>query len=129
MDQALARAGRSAFEVDYLHTHGTATLKNDSVEASIVAQRFSPNTAVSSTKGATGHTLGAAGVLGAVFSLLAIETGWVAGTVGTTLVDPDMAPFLHLQPSQARVHTAACNAFAFGGSNVVLVFGAGQLVP
>ena len=129
LDQALARAQRSASEIDYLHTHGTATPHNDCAEAALIAQRFSVHTAVSSTKGATGHTLGAAGVLGAVFALMAIETGWVPGTVGTNIADPAIAPYLRLLPSQARVRTAVCNAFAFGGSNAVLVFGAGEGAP
>ena len=97
LDQALARAGRSPSEVDYLHAHGTATPKNDSAETHLIAKRFSGSTAISSTKGATGHTLGAAGVLGAFYRLLAIETGAVPGTVGTTMPDTGIAPFLRLR--------------------------------
>jgi 3-oxoacyl-[acyl-carrier-protein] synthase-1 len=123
LDQALTRAGTDAAEVGYLHAHGTATPKNDAIEAQVIAQRFPPHTLVSSTKGHTGHTLGAAGVLGAVFSLMALETGWLPGTVGTCDPDPTIAPNLLLKPAQQRIHTAACHAFGFGGSNTVLVFG------
>ena len=122
LDQALTRAGISAEEVDFLHAHGTATPKNDAVEAQVIAQRFQTRTLVSSTKGHTGHTLGAAGALGAAFSLLAIETGCMPGTMGTREPEKAIEPYLLLEPAQHRVRTAVCHAFGFGGSNSVLVF-------
>jgi 3-oxoacyl-[acyl-carrier-protein] synthase-1 len=71
----------------------------------------------------TGHTLGAAGALGAVFSLLALESGVLPGTVNTASVEPGMVPFLRVAPTPARVRHVVSNAFAFGGSNSVLLFG------
>ncbi len=123
LEMALNQAGRTAHDVDYLHAHGTATPKNDAVEAALIVKHFDAHTRVSSTKGLVGHTLGAAGILGAVFSLMAIERGLLPGTVGTRQADPDIAPYLLLQTERQAVQTAACHAFAFGGSNCVLVFG------
>jgi 3-oxoacyl-[acyl-carrier-protein] synthase I len=123
IDQALARAGIGATDVDYIHAHGTATPKNDAIEAALIAQRFRPPTVVSSTKGHTGHTLGAAGALGAVFSLMALDTGRMPATVGTQLPESTLAPFWLQHPTQRTVRNAACMAFGFGGSNCVLVFG------
>jgi 3-oxoacyl-[acyl-carrier-protein] synthase-1 len=123
IDQALARATLRASDVDYIHAHGTGTSKNDAAEARAIAQRFQPHTLVSSTKGQTGHTLGAAGVLGATFCLMALENGLLPGTAGTQAPVSDIAPFLLLQSTERRIRTAVCHAFGFGGSNGVLVFG------
>ncbi len=123
---ALARAGVAAGEVDFIHLHGTASALNDEVEAALVARTFAPHTHAASTKGATGHTLGAAGVLGAVFSLLAMETGWLPGTVNSEALDAACGPQIRLRPAQADVHRAVTHAFGFGGTNCVLVFGRGD---
>jgi 3-oxoacyl-[acyl-carrier-protein] synthase I len=123
---ALADAGRAPGEVDYLHAHGTATPKNDAIEAHLIHQHFPHDMPVSSTKGLTGHTLGAAGILGAVFSLMAIERGVQPGTVGSQSIIPDVASRLLLRASRRTVRTAVSHAFAFGGSNCVLVFGRGE---
>lgn len=125
LDQALARAGLDASDIGYIHLHGTATLQNDQVEARMVVRRFAPGTPASSTKGMTGHTLGAAGALGAVFVLLALEHGVLPGTANTDAVEPLMRDHLRLQPLAAPVRHVASHAFAFGGSNCVLVFGHG----
>lgn len=123
LDQALARAGLSAGDIGFLHLHGTATPKNDEVEAQLIARRFPPGVPTSSTKGMTGHTLGAAGALGAVFSLLALEHGLLPGTVNTRAPEAGIRGRLLLAPREQRVRTVASHAFAFGGSNCVLVFG------
>jgi 3-oxoacyl-[acyl-carrier-protein] synthase-1 len=123
LDQALARAGLGAGDIGFLHLHGTATPKNDEVEARLIDRRFSPGTPVSSTKGMTGHTLGAAGALGAVFSLLALEHGLLPGTVNTRAPEGGIRGRLLLAPREQRVRAVASHAFAFGGSNCVLVFG------
>jgi 3-oxoacyl-[acyl-carrier-protein] synthase I len=123
---ALADAGRPPESVDYLHAHGTATPKNDAIEAHLIHQHFPHDMPVSSTKGLTGHTLGAAGILGAVFSLMAIERGVQPGTVGSQSIIPDVASRLLLRASRRTVRTAVSHAFAFGGSNCVLVFGRGE---
>ncbi|MBS0431575.1 MAG: beta-ketoacyl-ACP synthase, partial [Proteobacteria bacterium] len=79
LDDALARAGLDEDRVDYINLHGTATRKNDEVEAALLGERFPPRVRASSTKGYTGHTLGAAGGLEAAFALMAIERGLIPG--------------------------------------------------
>jgi len=125
LEDALARAGIDADAVDYVNLHGTATLKNDEVEAKLLP-RFATRTRASSTKGFTGHTLGAAGALEAVFALLAIEHGMVPPNLGCSEPMPEAAPWLALQPSGQRVDIALSNSFGFGGNNSCLVFGRGS---
>jgi 3-oxoacyl-[acyl-carrier-protein] synthase I len=119
---ALARAGIDAAAVDHVQLHGTATAKNDEVEARLVARSFDARTHASSTKGFTGHTLGTAGMLNAAFGLLAIETGWMAGTVNTIAPDADCGPQVRLRPAQGEVRRVVSHSFGFGGTNCVLVF-------
>jgi len=120
---ALARAGIGAHDVDYVNLHGTATLKNDEVEATLLADTFPPGTRASSTKGWTGHTLGAAGILEAVLTLLAIEHGLVPGTLNTTTPDALCGPQLALANEQRAIRIALSNSFGFGGNNCTLAFG------
>jgi 3-oxoacyl-[acyl-carrier-protein] synthase-1 len=126
LDDALARAGISAEAVDCINLHGTASAKNDEVEAALVARRFGARPHASSTKGFTGHTLGAAGVVEAAFSLLALETGLMPGTVNSEKLDPACGPQIRLQPARGDVRVALSNSFGFGGTNCVLVFARGD---
>jgi 3-oxoacyl-[acyl-carrier-protein] synthase-1 len=125
LDEALARAGLAADAIDYINMHGTASMKNDEVEGALVARRFPAATHASSTKGFTGHTLGAAGIVEAVISLLAIERGLKPGTVNTTALDAGCGPQIRLQPVHGEVRYALSNSFGFGGNNCSLVFGRG----
>src|SRR5690606_10315968 len=81
IEQALSRAALSVDDIGYINLHGTASLKNDEVEAQLVARLFPADTHASSTKGWTGHTLGAAGIIEAVICLLALEHGLLPGTL------------------------------------------------
>lgn len=123
LDDALARAGIAAGDVDHINLHGTASTKNDEVEAALVARRFPATTHAASTKGFTGHTLGAAGIVEAAASLLAIETGWLPGTVNSSALDAACGAQIRLSPARAEVRVALSNSFGFGGNNCVLVFG------
>ncbi len=123
LDDALARAGIDIAAVDYVNLHGTASAKNDEVEAALIARRFPARVHASSTKGFTGHTLGAAGIVEAAVSLLAIETGFLPGTVNSATLDEACGPQIRLAPAQADVRVALSNSFGFGGSNCVLVLG------
>ena len=126
LDAALARAGIDAETVDHINLHGTASLQNDAVEAALVARRFGPHTHASSTKGFTGHTLGAAGIVEAVFSLLAIETGLMPGTVNSERLDPACGAQVRLRPARGDVRVALSHSFGFGGTNCVLAFARGS---
>ncbi|WP_172672229.1 beta-ketoacyl-[acyl-carrier-protein] synthase family protein [Variovorax paradoxus] len=123
LDEALARAGLAPEAIDYINMHGTASQKNDEVEGALVARRFPPTTHASSTKGFMGHTLGAAGIVEAVISLLAIERGLKPGTVNTRAIDDGFGPQIRLAPAHGEVRYALSNSFGFGGNNCSLVFG------
>jgi 3-oxoacyl-[acyl-carrier-protein] synthase-1 len=123
LDEALARAGLAPEAIDYINMHGTASQKNDEVEGALVARRFPARTHASSTKGFMGHTLGAAGIVEAVISLLAIERGLMPGTVNTSTIDEGFGPQIRLKPAHGEVRYALSNSFGFGGNNCSLVFG------
>ncbi len=125
LNDALARAALQTQDIQFLHLHGTASRQNDDVEAQLVARRFAAETHACSTKGLTGHTLGTAGVLGAAYCLLAIETGLMPGTANTETLDAVCGPQIQRRPTSGQVRIAMSNAFGFGGSNCVLVFGGG----
>jgi 3-oxoacyl-[acyl-carrier-protein] synthase-1 len=126
INAALARAGVPASAVDYINLHGTATVKNDAVEAALVNDLFSASTRASSTKGYTGHTLGAAGIVEAVLTLLAMEHDLVPGTLNTQTPDPLCGPQLALATETRGIGVALSNSFGFGGNNCTLAFGNGR---
>ncbi|SDR08774.1 beta-ketoacyl-[acyl-carrier-protein] synthase family protein [Pseudoxanthomonas sp. CF125] len=123
MRDALARAGIGAGEVDYLNLHGTATPANDSVEARAVAGMFPDRLHASSTKGWTGHTLGAAGIVESVIALLALESGLLPGTLNSVVPDPACGPQIRFDNARRSIGFAMNNSFGFGGNNASLVFG------
>lgn len=123
IEAALARAGLDASDVDYINLHGTASQKNDEVEARLVAEMFPPGTRASSTKGWTGHTLGAAGIVEAVVSFIVLETGLVPGTLNAENLDPACGPQVCVGNETRDVRVALSNSFGFGGSNCSLLFG------
>lgn len=122
MEQALACAGLDAAAIGYINLHGTATPGNDTAESRAVAALFD-GTPCSSTKGATGHTLGAAGALEAVISALALQDQWLPAGLNTTHVDPALPLDYLLTGRAARVDAVLSNSFGFGGSNCSLVLG------
>ena len=123
MRDALARAGIDADDVGYLNLHGTATPANDSVEAAAVASMFPAGLHASSTKGWTGHTLGAAGIVESVIALLALAEGELPGTLNSSLPDPACGPQIRFANESRRIRYAMNNSFGFGGNNASLVFG------
>lgn len=122
IEAALRRAGRTAADVQYVNLHGTASQKNDEVEARVLADLFPATTVAGSTKGWTGHTLGAAGVVEAAVCLLSIERHFRPGTLNTTTPDPACGPQIRLDGHPGRVDVALTESFGFGGNNCVLVF-------
>jgi len=130
LQAACARAGLPAESIDHVSLHGTATPLNDSVEAALVARHYGPHVHASATKGCTGHTMGAAGMVAALACGLALRQGLQAGSPGTVQTDDSLpARFqqqLQLRPQTRAARTAALHAFGFGGNNAVLVFGQGR---
>jgi 3-oxoacyl-[acyl-carrier-protein] synthase-1 len=126
LDAALARAGLPAEALDYVNLHGTATAQNDEVEAALAAHRYAAHTALSATKGLTGHTMGAAGIVEALVCLVALEGGIVPGTANTRQPEPALGNRLVLQPRRAALRSAASHSFGFGGSNCVLILARAQ---
>ena len=129
LDDALARAGLQASDVDHLNLHGTGTLRNDEVEAALVARRYRADVHASATKGLTGHTMGAAGAVEALLCGLALQHGLCPGSPPTEAADAALgdafAQQLHLRPAARDVRVAASHSFGFGGNNAVLLFGRG----
>lgn len=127
MQAALRSAGLRAGDIGYVNLHGTATPANDAAEGLAVAALFGRGVPCSSIKGATGHTLGAAGALEAVVCAIALREGWIPGSPGTRELDPAIELDYRLggAPAPGLRHTLS-NSFGFGGSNCSLVFGGGE---
>ena len=123
MREALDHAGLTPGDIDYLNLHGTATPANDRAEGRAVHAIFGGAVACSSTKGFTGHTLGAAGITEAAIALLSIENDFMPGCPTTDSVDPETRCSIVLEGRSAPVARVMSNSFGFGGSNCVLLFG------
>ncbi len=121
MSQALQRARLEPQQIDYINLHGTATPSNDAAEDKAVVSLFGTSTPCSSTKGATGHTLGAAGALEAVISALALRHQCLPGGVNTQQIDPELKANYQLSNTSAPLRHVLSNSFGFGGSNCSLV--------
>jgi 3-oxoacyl-[acyl-carrier-protein] synthase I len=125
MRGALAQAGLQPGDIDYINLHGTATPTNDSSEDNAVRQVFGTAVPASSTKGATGHTLGAAGGVEATVSLLALRHGLMPAGLNVRERDPALQLDYLLANREAPLRHVLSNSFGFGGSNASLVFGGG----
>ncbi|AET93955.1 3-oxoacyl-(acyl carrier protein) synthase (plasmid) [Burkholderia sp. YI23] len=122
MEQALASAGLTARDIGYVNLHGTATPSNDAAESRALTDLFG-RVPCSSTKGATGHTLGAAGALEAVIAALALKHRMIPAGANTTEPDPALGLDYVLSSRDAPLRAVLSNSFGFGGTNCSLVFG------
>lgn len=123
MERALASAGLAPDDVDYVNLHGTGTPSNDAAEDQAMMSLLGAQVPCSSTKGMTGHTLGAAGGLEALIAVLAIEEGMLPGSPGTRTLDRQLRANYVVRGREAAIEVAMSNSFGFGGSNCSLVFG------
>ena len=140
MQKALESAEINAHTIDYVNLHGTATTVNDQMEDQALAQLFcnpddesgsrayARQVPCSSTKGWTGHTLGAAGGIEAIYSALCIQHNFMPQSLNTLVPDPTftqsiLTPSMLQKGQQPTVHTVASNSFGFGGNNCCLIFG------
>ena len=126
MEAALQRAGLSPADIGYINLHGTATPSNDAAEGSAVRTLFGAKTPASSTKGASGHTLGAAGGLEAVVCAIALQDGLLPGSPGTRDADPAIGIDYLCAPRSATLRHVISNSFGFGGTNASLVLSRGD---
>ena len=123
MQDALKMAGLKPSEIDYINLHGTATQSNDAAEGKAVAAVFGSGIPCSSTKGATGHTLGAAGGVEAVICALALQHGLLPAGLNTQHLDPMIGLDYVLENREQPVAHVLSNSFGFGGTNCSLIFG------
>lgn len=122
VNQCLKRSNLAAVDIDFIHAHGTATELNDRHEALLIQKLFHPRVAVSSTKGATGHTLGASGALGVAFCLMSIKYQMLPPGAGMKKPGFEL-DFVRCARS-AIVRNAVCLSFGFGGQNAAIVLSA-----
>ncbi|MBK8724021.1 MAG: beta-ketoacyl-ACP synthase II [Saprospiraceae bacterium] len=125
---ALAEAGVSTNEVDYINVHGTSTPLGDIAELKAIQKTFGADAYginISSTKSMTGHLLGAAGAIESIAGLLAIKEGFIPPSINHSVADPDIDPKLNLtlnEPQQRDVKIVLSNTFGFGGHNTSIIF-------
>ncbi|AFZ05856.1 Beta-ketoacyl-acyl-carrier-protein synthase I [Oscillatoria nigro-viridis PCC 7112] len=122
VNQCLKRSNLAAIDIDFIHAHGTATELNDRHEALLIEKLFHRGVAVSSTKGATGHTLGASGALGVAFCLMSIKYQMLPPCAGMKKPGFEL-DFVRCARS-AIVRNAVCLSFGFGGQNAAIVLSA-----
>jgi 3-oxoacyl-[acyl-carrier-protein] synthase II len=115
IEQCLQRSNLQAEDIDYIHAHGTSTQLNDRNEAELISKLFPQGVAVSSTKGSTGHTLGASGAIGLAMCLLALQKQKLPPCVG--LREPDFDLDLVRETRYQKVKNIMCLSFGFGGQN------------
>jgi 3-oxoacyl-[acyl-carrier-protein] synthase-1 len=126
MQSALAQINMAPQAIDYVNLHGTATVMNDQMEDKALSRIFSRPVACSSTKGWTGHTLGAAGAVEAIVSALCIEHDFIPNSLNTLEPDPDFSHPVIMKPQTTKINTVATNSFGFGGNNCCLILADGQ---
>lgn len=127
MQAALSDSGLSPRDIGYINAHGTATPVNDLMETRAIKEvfgRYAYELPVSSTKAMTAHTLGAAGSLEGVVSVLALEQGFIPPTVNHRVSDPECdLDYVTEGARTAGLHAVLSNSFAFGGNNTTIIFG------
>ncbi len=123
IQQCLQRSRLKPEDIDYIHAHGTGTRLNDQIESMIIQQIFPPHIPVSSTKGSTGHTLGASSALGVAFSLMALKDYHLPPCVG--LREPEFnlnfVMSANVERNKHPIHRVLCLSFGFGGQNGAMV--------
>ena len=123
MSRALEAGGLRPEDIDYINLHGTATRIGDAAEDKAVVSLFGSETACNSTKGYTGHALGASGSLEAIIAALSIRHGLIPGSPHTNARDPDLNTHYIIDPQPARLRYVLSNSFGFGGTNASLILG------
>lgn len=123
MQSALARAGLRPGDVDYINLHGTGSGANDRIEDKAVFGLFGSGVPTSSTKGWTGHALGAAGITEAVISCLCLRAGFIPANLNLETLDPDFDSAVQSESRDLPIKRVISNSFGFGGNNCSVVLG------
>ncbi|HVJ54219.1 MAG TPA: beta-ketoacyl-[acyl-carrier-protein] synthase family protein [Aliidongia sp.] len=125
MEKALASAALGPADIGYVNLHGTATQIGDAAEDRAILSVFGARTPCSSTKGLTGHTLGASGILEAIISALCLKDGFIPGSPATLKLDPALGSNYRIENLDRQPDRVMSNSFGFGGSNCSLILGHG----
>lgn len=125
MRRALQDAAQEPSSIDFIQAHGTGTRLNDSAESKAIARLFPHAPPVVSTKGYTGHTLGAAGAVEAALTLLSLEEGWLPSSLGADPLDTELEASVSTHYREGKFRYALSNSFAFGGNNISLLLHVG----
>jgi 3-oxoacyl-[acyl-carrier-protein] synthase-1/3-oxoacyl-[acyl-carrier-protein] synthase II len=125
LTEALAQSGTSPAEIAFVNAHGTGTPDNDRVESRVLAAVL-PGVTFLSTKGYTGHTLGAAGAIEATFTVACLERGRVPANAGFAEADPELPVTPVREATAVSGRLALSQSLAFGGNNAVVVFERGE---
>lgn len=123
IDAALVQAGIQPSDIAFINAHGTSTPDNDKVEGRTLLRMFGGDIKVLSTKGYTGHTLGAAGGIEAVFTAAGLREGWIPGSAGFQTVDEEIELIPTTEKTEINGRYALSTSLAFGGNNAALVIG------
>lgn len=126
MQDALARASLKPEHIDYINLHGTATRMNDTIEAHAVRTVFTQPVACSSSKAWTGHTLGAAGIVEAIVSILSLNNDVIPGSLHCDNPEPFISDYLQVDNAKRPLRRVMSNSFGFGGNNCSLIFSQGE---
>lgn len=121
IQEVLAGAGIELKDIDFINVHGTATQENDKVEGKVIREMFGKDIKIFSTKGYTGHTLGAAGALEAIFTALALREGWAPKSAGFKNEDEGIGISPLKEKTEIKGQYALSTSLAFGGNNVALI--------
>jgi 3-oxoacyl-[acyl-carrier-protein] synthase I len=122
MQAAIQRANLGPSNIGYLNLHGTGTKSNDSAECMAISNLFGRNVPCSSTKGFTGHTLGACGIVESSICLLALQNRFLPLNLNLETLDPEIAATIVSEPTDKTIDFAMTNSFGFGGNNSSLIF-------
>jgi 3-oxoacyl-[acyl-carrier-protein] synthase-1 len=123
MSRAMAQAGVGVADIDHVNAHGTSTLLNDKAESIAIHSLFGDRVPVASTKGFTGHLLGAAGATEASFAIHAVRANRIPANLGLAPKDPEVQIDVEGVGRDIPVRRVLSNSFAFGGSNVCVLIG------